>query len=207
METNVASLVEPFLKKEQPSTADVKSFQNGYVKDESSSKNSSKEFTIFDVNDLTIELTKEERGKFEESGVVKCVEVCSAFHGGALDYPKSCSKAVAHVVDKWDVCFRKLKKPKALGDINLQDSEQLNSDDEVFAKLTIGSKISKGKVIPEDETDSEEDEFISTINESASKLYAHLNLMIRSLISNGDTSSLLFIMGRYGSHPQQTLDI
>ena len=35
--------------------------------------------------------------------------VCAAYHGGPLDYPKSMTRSVGNIVEKWDICFDKLQ--------------------------------------------------------------------------------------------------
>ena len=35
--------------------------------------------------------------------------VCAAYHGGPLDYPKSMTRSVGNIVEKWDICFEKLQ--------------------------------------------------------------------------------------------------
>jgi hypothetical protein len=34
--------------------------------------------------------------------------MCAAYHGGPLDYPKSMTRSIGNIVDKWDICFDKV---------------------------------------------------------------------------------------------------
>ena len=35
--------------------------------------------------------------------------MCAAFHGGPLDYPKSMTRSIGNVVEKWDICYDKVQ--------------------------------------------------------------------------------------------------
>ena len=37
------------------------------------------------------------------------MSMCAAFHGGPLDYPKSMTRSIGSVVDKWDICYEKVQ--------------------------------------------------------------------------------------------------
>ena len=61
------------------------------------------------INDFTQETLKAEQAHYDEKKVIPVKSVCSAFHGGPLDYPKTVSKAIGDVLTKWQICFEKVQ--------------------------------------------------------------------------------------------------
>ena len=67
------------------------------------------DFPLNLINDFTQETLKAEQAHYDEKKVIPVKGVCSAFHGGPLDYPKTVSKAIGDVLTKWQICFEKVQ--------------------------------------------------------------------------------------------------
>ena len=61
------------------------------------------------VNDFSQETLKAEKQHYDEKKVIPVKAICSAYHGGPLDYPKAVSKAIGDVVSKWIICFEQVQ--------------------------------------------------------------------------------------------------
>ena len=59
------------------------------------------------INDFSQETLKAEKANYDEKKVIPVKGVCSAYHGGPLDYPKAVSKAIGDILTKWQICFEK----------------------------------------------------------------------------------------------------
>ena len=65
------------------------------------------DFPVNMINDFSQETLKAEKAHYDDKKVIPVKNVCSSFHGGPLDYPKACSKAIGDILSKWQVCFEK----------------------------------------------------------------------------------------------------
>ena len=167
-----------------------------------------KEFKVNEINDFTTNALKDEEENYNEKKKIPTSKICPAYHGGPLDYPKISSKSIADIVAKWEICFltvekaieihleKKASEPtdeKAEGD---EMRDHLNSDDEVYEKLT-------GKQAPTKRTKSstirhaiaEEEDFFSAVSESASKISVHCSAMVKKMLVDGNTGGLLATVG------------
>ncbi|QQP51266.1 Uncharacterized protein FKW44_012579, partial [Caligus rogercresseyi] len=90
------------------------------------------------------------------------------------------NSATGLVCARWDICFRRIKDTRQKG----REKASEDSDEEVFAEISVNHKGTK----------SQED-FISTVSESASKLFGHSLALVKDILSKGDVSSLLLVLG------------
>ena len=67
------------------------------------------DFPLNMINDFTQETLKAEQAHYDEKKVIPVKGVCSAFHGGPLDYPKAVSKAIGDILGKWQTCFERIQ--------------------------------------------------------------------------------------------------
>lgn len=167
-------------------------------------KSVNQDFEIININEFTQDKIKAEQVKYETDKVVEIMRICSAYHGGPLDHPKVTSLSIGEVVQKWDICFEKVKN-ETLAMSSMTNSLRaqmeianggITSDEEVFEKLT-GLTVTSTKAdsllndsTSESGSKNTPEEFHSAVSESITKLTLHNSVFLKDLLSRGEMASL-----------------
>lgn len=158
--------------------------------------NESEEFRTVQINDFSQQELKVETQKYEESGLLPATNVCAAYHGGPLDYPKVVPTSVANIVEKWEFCYERLDKILIVKE-ERNALKATNSDEEVYEQLTGDSLRKKENPFTFDEVgkEDEDEEFFSAVSESTSKISLHSMKLFKELFKKGDVYALLKLIG------------
>ncbi|XP_040583723.1 uncharacterized protein [Lepeophtheirus salmonis] len=143
---------------------------------------SNKDYNINQANDFTIECIKDEMSTLEKEGVLGSLKICSSLHGGPLDYPKTVNTSMGLVSSKWDICFERIERSRK----KILNKNHEDSDEEVFAEISVNAEEVQSQEIVD---------FISTVNESAAKLFSHCVSIVNLLLAKGDSNALLVVLG------------
>ena len=187
--TNEVKFLKQFL--------DVPLFQS--LKSHDGTAEVEEKFEPVHLNDFSSEQIKAEKLFLEEHEQVPGINVCSAYHGGPLDYPKISSTSLANIAEKWDFCFEKLQESKSRRRKRPRN-HTTNSDEEVYEQLT-GDALNKTEFsFSQDDieglpSEPNEEDFLSAVTESSNKAYLHNLELSRLLLSKGDMHSVLKVLG------------